>query len=188
MTATFAGRLVLLYEEQARAAPKALVGDIEALVAQYREVVRTGDDSLLSAAELSKYLNRLHSFEVPNCKFEPLPVGAVEYAYEGVPEEVKAGVVSFELSNKGQENHELALFKKNEGVEETLDKLLKLPRAKFDEKMTYVGIARTAPGTSAYAVTKLTAGDYAVVCFQPTAKAGGPPHHTKGMFKQFKVT
>jgi hypothetical protein len=186
-TSLVAGRLVLLYEEQERSAPKALGEDIEAVIDLYREVVRTGDDALLSGAELGKYLNRLHSFEVSKCDFESVKVEAFDYSYEGVPEEVKAGVLSFELSNNGKENHELVLFRRNDGVEEPLDKLLKLPRAKFDEMMTLVGIARAAPGNGAFSVSRVLVGEYAVVCFQPTGEEGGPPHHTKGMFEQFKV-
>jgi len=186
-TSVAAARLVLLYEEQARSAPRALREDIEAVTELYREVVRRGDDALLSGAELGKYLNRLHSFEVSKCDFESVPVEAVEYSYQGVPEEVKAGVLSFELSNNGKENHELALFRRNDGVEEPLDKLLELPRAQFDEKMTLVGIARAAPGNGAFSVSRVLVGEYAVVCFQPTATPGGPPHHTKGMFEEFKV-
>ncbi|MEX2552133.1 MAG: hypothetical protein WD627_03920 [Actinomycetota bacterium] len=187
MTSLVAGRLVLLYEEQARSAPRALRQDIEAVTELYREVVRTGDDALLSGAELGKYLNRLHSFDVSKCDFESVPVEAVEYSYEGVPEEVRAGVLSFELSNNGKENHELALFRKNDGVKEPLDTLLKLAGAEFDERMTLVGVARTPPGNRAFSVSRVSAGEYAVVCFQPTATSGGPPHHTKGMFEEFKV-
>lgn len=179
--------MILLYEEQERSAPKALEGDLKALIDRYREVVRSGDDSMLSGAELGKYLDRIHSFDVSNCKFRKVPVGAVEYAYEGLPDTLKTRSVSFELNNQGAENHELALFRKNEGVEEPIDELLKLPRAKFDEKVISLGSALAAPGAQDHLLARLRPGNYAVVCFQPTAKPDGPPHHTKGMFGEFKV-
>lgn len=188
LTSAFAGRLVLLYEEQRRSAPEALVGDIEKLITLYREVVRSGDGALLSGQDVRKYRDRLHSFEVANCKFERVQVGAVDYAYEGLPDTEAAGVVSFELNNRGAESHELALYRKNDGVEEALEGLVKQSRAKFEEKVTFVGVASTPPGGTDYALARLTSGDYAVVCFLPTGKAGGPPHHTKGMFEEFKVS
>jgi hypothetical protein len=187
-TSAYAGRLVLLYEEQRRSAPEALAGDIEKLITLYREVVRSDDSALLSGQDIRKYRDRLHSFEVANCKFERVQVGAVDYAYEGLSETEAAGVVSFELNNRGAESHELALYRKNDGVKDPLDKLLKQPRAKFEEKVKFVGVASTPPGGTDYALARLTPGDYAVVCFQPTGKAGGPPHHTKGMFEEFKVS
>ena len=187
MTSVFAGRLVLLYEELTQAAPKALLSDIEELIALYREVVRSGDGALLSGGEVNKYLDRLHSFDLANCKFESVKVGAVDYAYEGLPDTRTPGVVSFELRNSGAEVHELSLYRKNAGVKGTLDELLKQPRAKFEEKMTLVGRASTPPGGRDHVLGRLTPGDYAVVCFQSITKAGGPAHHTKGMFEEFKV-
>src|SRR5688500_10650019 len=52
-----------------------------------------------------------------------IEVSAVEYAFVGVPETVPAGT-TFRLRNDGQEVHEFALVRRNEGTEQSVEELL----------------------------------------------------------------
>ena len=54
--------------------------------------------------------DRLHAHDLETCEWKTVDVRAADYAFQGVPSEVDAGVTSFEFTNGGTEVHEMVLF------------------------------------------------------------------------------
>jgi uncharacterized cupredoxin-like copper-binding protein len=129
-----------------------------------------------------------------NCGFETLDVTAVEYEYDGVPEELSTGYHVVNFSNEGQEQHELLAFKINDGVTESLDELFELSDEEIEGKITMVNAVFAPPGSSDTGSWNLASpGNYAIVCFVPVGSVGetegdGPPHFVEGMVQEFTVT
>lgn len=116
---------------------------------------------------------------------EVVPVTAVDFAFEGLPAEVPAGAVSFELTNEGESAHEMVMFKLGEGVD--LDALLAAEEEPSEEEAQDVGSTFAPPGEGgAYLNAEdLEPGTYAVVCFIPGPE--GKAHYELGMKTTFKV-
>jgi hypothetical protein len=122
------------------------------------------------------------------CGFDTADVTAVDYGFEGVPESVPAGTVSFSLTNDGTEDHEMVLFRKADGETRPIEELLALDEAEAEEAMTFTTVGFASPGATGYVATDLEAGQYAMVCFIPVGGAeDGPPHFTEGMVSEFEV-
>lgn len=115
---------------------------------------------------------------------EVVPVTAVDYAFEGIPAEVPSGAVAFELTNDGEDAHEMVIFKLGEGAD--LDALLAAEEPPTEEQAQEVGGTFAPPGEGGvYANVDLDPGTYAVVCFIPGPE--GKAHHELGMKTTFEV-
>lgn len=122
---------------------------------------------------------------------------AVDYGFEGLPDRLDAGSTRFELVNEGAEAHELALFRRNDGVTQPAEELLSLPEEEVSKLVTQVtrGEALTAlPGRSASDTVELRPGRYIAVCLIPvgtrnfdTEPPSGPPHAARAMVKEVTV-
>jgi uncharacterized cupredoxin-like copper-binding protein len=129
-----------------------------------------------------------------NCDVETVDVTATEYEYDGIPDELPIGYTVTNLTNDGQEQHEMFTFKINDGVTESLDEIFELPEEEIFGKITPVNATFAVPGGTDTASWNLeTPGNYAVVCFVPVGSVGetegdGPPHFTEGMVHEFTVT
>ncbi|MET0146312.1 MAG: hypothetical protein ABW328_16245 [Ilumatobacteraceae bacterium] len=143
-------------------------------------------------------------YATDNCGWNALTVTGNEYEFGGLPTELPAGVTVVTLENIGEEVHEIAFFKVNDGVTETLDELLAMPEEEVDTKGSVVGVAFGFPGESAQAVVDLEPGRYVALCFLPqhntpemiasmsgpedSLPAGaGPPHFMAGMVQEITV-
>lgn len=117
---------------------------------------------------------------------EVIPVTGLDFEFEGIPDTVPAGAVSFEFTNEGEAAHEMAVFKLGEGVD--MDELLASEEEPTDEEAQEVGFTFAPPGEGgAYLNAEdLTPGTYAVVCFIPGP--GGEPHYELGMKQTFQVS
>jgi hypothetical protein len=160
------------------------------------EMAETGDPSAMDRADVVAANETLHAFDLENCGWARQDVTATEYAFAGLPDQLEAGPVSFELSNDGTELHELQLFRRNEGVTEPVDELLALPEDQVMAKVTLVDSGAFAPpGESGYLVVDLDAGDYIALCFIPAGMTDNdqpppedaPPHAAQGMVAEFAV-
>ena len=192
-----------LAQEIQAVAPEDVRADIDTLVAAVEQVAATGDfEGAFETPEVSAAEERLHAFDLDACGWEPVDVTAIDYAFQGVERTYEPGPVSFEFTNKGSELHELALFKKNEGVSESFADIFGGEQAEAMEKVTSLGGTFAEPGAADYDVANLEAGDYALVCFIPVGTTpeavtaaeesgeepeGGPPHFTQGMLAEFTV-
>jgi plastocyanin len=129
----------------------------------------------------------------------PVEVTGVEYAFQGLPANVPVGT-SFRLVNGGQEDHEFAVVRANEGTTETLEELLAMPPEQSASKVTNAGIVFANTGkTSIGTLTLDQPGRYFVACFitqgtkdgvAPSPGPGGQegtPHALLGMVAEFTV-
>ncbi|MGH8897965.1 MAG: hypothetical protein ACRDZ4_13330 [Egibacteraceae bacterium] len=165
-------------------APPEIAKDVGVLNGALTKMEQTGDFSVLESPEAKAAGAKAHAFDLEHCGWGRTGVTAVDYAFQGVPATSKAGTVSFEFTNASQsgELHEMVLLRRNEGVTEPLQELLALPDDQAMTKMAFVAVAKLQPG------------DYAMVCFIGTGstkdkpEGEGPPHFTKGMVREFKVT
>ena len=129
-----------------------------------------------------------------NCAVDELGVTAVDYNFDGAPDELSTGYHVVEFSNEGQEQHEMFALRFNEGTTETIGELFELPEDEVFGKITPVNATFAPPGGSSAVSWNLSEpGRYAIVCFIPTGSVGenegdGPPHFTQGMVHEFTVT
>lgn len=140
-----------------------------------------------------------------NCGYTVFDATATEYAFAGVPDEVTAGPAIFNLTNLGEEFHEIIVFKKADGVTESVEEILALPEEEMAAKAAFTIAAFGPPGAVAHGVGELTPGDYFAVCFLPAGatpevmaqmegpesplpEGAGAPHFTHGMVAEFTVT
>ena len=184
----FARRLLPLGEETVAAAPQEIKSDGNVLLGALREVVRTGNFGVFERPNVERAADRLHSYDLQNCGWERVDVTAVEYSFQGIPETLPAGPVSFELANEGKEPHELVVLSINEDVTQPFEQILRLPEKQARTMARPVGGTFAEPGGSEPLVAELEPGRYGVACFIPVGgKETGPPHATRGMFAEFTV-
>jgi uncharacterized cupredoxin-like copper-binding protein len=114
---------------------------------------------------------------------QEVAVTAVEYEFQGVPENLEGGRVRFVLDNKGQEQHVLSIARVK--TDATIEELLDLPQKRLNKHIEDVGDLFVRPGDSRRRVLDLTAGRYAYVCF--VSAKDGTPHAFLGMRGEFTV-
>jgi len=145
-------------------------------------VATSGDPSVLHAPETAAAQATIGKAVHEGCDLVAVDVVAKEYRYEHAPDTLAAGRVSFALTNEGVEDHEMVLFKRAEGVTESLDELLQLPQDQAMGKMQFTGVAFGSPGTTNYVTVDLEPGTYFIVCFLPQGGGeDGAPHFMSGM-------
>lgn len=144
-------------------------------------IVESGDPSALDSDEVNDARATLGRAVHDGCDLEQADITAVEYAYDGAPDELEAGRVSFALTNEGVEDHEIVLFRRDDDATESLEEILALGDA-GQEKMTFTGVAFGGPGTTSYMAADLDPGTYFLICFIPVGGGeDGAPHFTQGM-------
>jgi hypothetical protein len=118
---------------------------------------------------------------------QPVDVQGDEYAFV-MPDEAEGGVVRFDVSNTGEELHEYALGRLDEG--KTLDDVkAALESGQEDPPEWFVdvgGVPLLSPGEELGLTRELEAGTYVFLCFIPTPQ--GVPHVELGMLKSFELT
>jgi len=148
----------------------------------------SGDPSAFEDPDVAEAQSVIGADVHDGCPLEAIDVTAVEYAFQGVPEELTAGRTSFALTNAGVEDHEMVLFRLNDGVDMTLDDLLDAGEEAFAD-LTFTGVAFGGPDTTAYTVVDLEPGTYFLLCFIPVGGGDdGPPHFMEGMRQTITVT
>jgi hypothetical protein len=184
----YAAGLVAQAERVREVAPEQIRSDVNVLVDAMVAVQNTGDFKPLEDERVLAATGRVHRFELDNCGWGREDITAVEYAYRGVTSSVRGGPRSFELKNEGKEPHELVVFRIKDGIGDSLQRLLELPRDQFGALVTNMGSASAQPGKESFVVADLTPGRYALVCFIPIGGGSeGPPHFTEGMQAEFRV-
>lgn len=115
-----------------------------------------------------------------------LLIHAHDYKYD-LPKDVTAGIVRISLRSDGKEPHHAQLARLNDGVtqEQFLAALQEGEAAMFPLVSFTGGPAPIDAGGSQTVLMELTAGNYVVLCFVPSAD--GLPHLAKGMVGFFEV-
>lgn len=143
-----------------------------------------------------------------------ITVTAVDYAFEGLPDEIEAGT-RIELENDStNELHEFVAIRIPDSETRPVSELVQLPEAEVDAlfgSTEPATVLLAPPGGEMIAAvgdgTISEPGRYAVVCFIPTGAdpeayleaaqtategppdvAGGPPHVANGMHAELNVT
>ena len=126
----------------------------------------------------------------PGAKEPSIPeitIDAADFAYTA-PETINAGWVLVKLTNSGKEPHHVQFLRLNDEVslEAFQEALQKRPGAEMTVSKLMGGVGQIAPTLSAQAVLNLTAGEYVIICFVPSA-GDHVPHLAKGMIKPLTV-
>lgn len=147
----------------------------------------------------------------PDAASGPIEIGAIDFAYVDVPDQVKAGAVLNLNNDSAGEVHELVAIRLPDDEDRSVEELVQLPP---DELGAFFPLVETVivapPGESGFAVEGTGAlsepGRYAIICVIPTGAdpseylaaaaeseggppdvAGGPPHIVNGMFAELTV-
>lgn len=154
----------------------------------FEQIAETGDPSLLEDEDVVAAQATIGAKVHEDCDLESVDVTAVEYAYQGVPTELSAGRVSFAMANEGVEEHEMVLFRRNDGVDATFDELMEQGEEAM-ANLTFTGVAFGGPDTTSYTAVDLEPGTYFLVCFIPVGGGeDGPPHFMEGMQQTITVS
>lgn len=113
-------------------------------------------------------------------------VTAADFSFNA-PAQIPAGAITFRLVNSGSEVHQAQLVKLEDGKTlEDLGKAMKNPGPPPAWVKWVGGPNGIAPGQETNATAVLTPGQYAYLCFIPSAD--GKMHLSKGMVRPFEVT
>lgn len=108
-----------------------------------------------------------------------------EYAFSDAPDTVRAGLVTFEMTNAGKEPHHVWVARLDDGkTVADLAAAMKEPGAP-PEWFVSVGGPQDVAGAASSATVLLTPGNYVYICFVPGPD--GAPHVAKGMIRPFTV-
>lgn len=183
--------LLVTVEENTPAEIEEQVGVVTATV---RQALETQDDRAFESEEFSTNEEEVDQWVADNCGFERVDVRAVDYAFEGVPETIPAGTVTFQFSNEGKEVHEMIMVRYKDPTT-TIEDLMKLSDKEAEKALDFLGASFGPPGATDIESREMTPGKYALVCFVPVGstspqaarKADGPPHVARGMSAEFTV-
>jgi hypothetical protein len=154
----------------------------------FEDVAESGDPSELESPAYAEAAGAVGKMVHEDCGANRAQIKAVEYAFEGVPDELDAGLTSFAFTNEGAEEHEMVLVRRADGVQESLDELLALPEEESMSKIEMAGVTFAAPGNTSYLAADLQPGTYFLVCFIPVGGAeDGEPHFMHGMKAELTV-
>lgn len=167
--------------------PAEIKAPIDVQVAAFNEALAGADpEEVFDTPKTKAAEAQSHAFDLENCGWGKVDVTAVDYEFQGLPNQLTAGRISIDLTNGGAELHEIVLLAKNPGVTESFDEITKLPEEEAMTKVRPAGSAFASPGDSDYSVVDLTAGEYLAVCFIPqglTSEEAQPSPDAKAHFE-----
>ena len=153
----------------------------------FAAMVETGDPSAFEDPAVAEAQAVIGAAVHDGCPVEAVDATAVDYAFQGIPTELGAGRTSFALTNDGVEDHEMVLFRLDDGVDLTLDELIESGEDAFAD-LTFTGVTFGGPDTTSYTVVDLEPGTYFLLCFIPVGGGeDGPPHFMEGMRQTITV-
>jgi len=108
-----------------------------------------------------------------------------------IPAEITTGPKVWQISNKGQQWHEMGIVKLNEGA--TIDDVLAMVQSEEESSgpPPFEDVAfwsPNSPGETGYVTWDLPAGEYTVICFLPDLAGDMSPHAAHGMVANLTVT
>jgi uncharacterized cupredoxin-like copper-binding protein len=188
-----------LLDELDQLAPPDIAAQVPTVTGALRQALETGFESdPFEDPVVDQAGGEIDAFVNANCGFEIVDVTGVEYAFEGIPKSVPAGVVAFNFTNDGAEVHEIVIFRLK--GDESLKKILSLPEKKLEKKVVFINATGVPPGESADTIyADLKPGRYGAVCHIPVGTTDesqledeqqdedAPTHDEEGMYQEFKV-
>ena len=121
-----------------------------------------------------------------------LDVTALDFEFEGIPDEIPAGTAEVTFTNDGEEDHVLEVYRIND--DSTVEELLNMSEQEALEHLTEAGGVFAADGATDTGTLDIAEpGRYVAICPIPEGTAGetqgtGPPHFVHGMVQEFEVT
>ncbi len=108
-----------------------------------------------------------------------------------VPAEISTGPKLWQISNKGEQWHQMGILKLNEGV--TVDNLVAMMSAEepSEGEPPYKEIAvwsPSSPGETGWVTWDLPPGEYTIICFLPNIASEMMSHAVRGMVGNMTVT
>ena len=161
-------------------------GELDAVV----QALLDGDASTFNADATFATYSAFMADAGTSCGFEQVDVTLVDYAFEGVPEELPAGPTTFSVTNASDaEMHEMVVFRVADGVTLSIEEVLELPEEESESMVVFGGAAFAPPGETGATLVDLAPGEYAMACFIPVGSGEeGAPHFTQGMVQEFTVS
>ena len=115
-----------------------------------------------------------------------LTVDLIDYELN-VPDEIQAGIQTWEVLNDGPEPHEMMLARLLPGkTMADVEAFFQNPQAEMPFAFAG-GVQALTPGLRNYITLDLEPGEYIALCFIPSHAMGGAPHFALGMVKPFTV-
>jgi hypothetical protein len=167
--------------------------DLDDAVTTYGEAIvaaMSGDEAAMASPEFAPAAEEVGAAATGSCEtVATLDVTGVDFAFEGLPEQLEAGRIGIDFTNgtTTDEEHEMLVLQRIGDSDDSVDELLELPEEELFSKVAPVAVtyADQAGGTH-HALVDLEAGDYIAICMIPTA-GEGPPHALNGMVTEFTV-
>jgi hypothetical protein len=116
---------------------------------------------------------------------ETTAIQLVDFGFGGLPATMNTGKNTLKLSNTGSQNHEMFVYKLEEG--QTTEAFLGVAvETEGNVPNEFMGGMAAGPGSELWTDFDLSAGNYVAVCFIPDT-ATGTPHVALGMVGSFTV-
>jgi hypothetical protein len=149
-----------------------------------------GDEAALESPEFVAAAEELGAAAYETCESAAqLDVEGIDYGFEGLPEEVDSGRLAIRFTNatSADEQHELVLMKKADGVTQTAAELLELPEEELMSAAVPVAVVfADEKGGESVSLVDLEPGSYVAICMIPTG-GDGAPHAMNGMIADLEV-
>jgi hypothetical protein len=198
---------VAALEDFAASAPAEVAADVE----PFLTLITENPDAAFESEEMVTAGAAADGFAFDNCGDATFEVGAVNFAFDGIPTEIEAGRVIFDLANLSQtgEFHEAILLRKNDDVAvsaydalaSALDESISIETTLAAlESFELVNVGFVEPGSEGDVFgADLRSGEYLVVCLLPVDSPNtiepyfmgetveGDRHFDQGMFATFVV-
>lgn len=187
----YARELRHLVQEAAGAAPAKTKADLRTVAAALGQVVEAnGDLTKRVTPAVRDATARAHEFDLANCGWKRVEVAGVEFAFQGLPDAVPEGIVSFELDNKGAFDHVLELYRIKDDIAASGREILSggAPTKEDLAKLTDLGSAFAREGEQGHVVRELKPGRYVAACLIPLNSDPPTTHASRGMLAEFTVT
>ena len=175
----------------AEIAPEDAKEPLETIAAGFEE----DPEGFFETEDFSRAFSEVGGVAADECADEVIEVTAIDYGFEGLPEDISAGTLGVEFSNEGNEFHEMVVFRKNDDTTQSFDEIFGLGEEEAQALVTEAGGTFAPPGTSSSGLFELAEpGEYVAVCFIPVGStpdaedSSGPPHFTQGMKAEFTVS
>jgi hypothetical protein len=149
-----------------------------------------GDEDAMTSPEFRSADAEVGEAVLASCDtVADLEVRGIDFAFEGIPDQIDAGRVSIEFTNgtADAEPHEMFVMRRLDGADETVAELLEMPEEELFGKVAPAAVAYAddAGGTNV-ALVDLEPGAYIAICMIPTG-GDGAPHAVNGMVDEFTV-
>lgn len=181
-------RITALVDQLQASASGDLATNVDGLATALASAAESGSDPIEDPA-FGENIGPIDDFALTECGHPTVDVTGVDYAFDGLPESVSAGVTGFRFTNEGAEPHEMVLFRLDDSLTEPVVDLFASDDEGLEESMSLAGATFAESGQSSALFADLAPGRYAAVCFIPVGGGDdGPPHFTEGMIAEFEVS